>query len=96
MDENSVVKDFLTTAPDGKNRHVKFYSLDMILSVGCRVKSRTAARFRPQAAARLREYIIKGFLLDDERLTLSISGPTAPKPIGALQIGGGRKSEKRM
>ena len=68
LDENSVVKDFLTTAPDGKNYRTKFYSLDMILSVGYRVKSHTATRFRQWATARLREYVIKGFLLDDERL----------------------------
>ena len=68
LDENSVVKVFLTTAPDGKNYRVKFYNLDMILSVGYRVKSRIAARFRQWATARLKEYVIKGFLLDDERL----------------------------
>ena len=68
LDENSVVKDSLITASDGKNYRVKFYNLDMILSVGYRVKSRTATRFRQWATARLKEYIVKGFLLDDERL----------------------------
>ena len=68
LDENSVIKESLITASDGKNYRVKFYSLDMILSVGYRVKSRTATRFRQWATARLKEYVVKGFLLDDERL----------------------------
>ncbi len=68
LDENSVVKDFLTTAADGKNYRTKFYSLDMIISVGYRVKSHVATRFRQWATQRLREYIVKGFVLDDERL----------------------------
>ena len=68
LDENSVVKYFLTTAADGKNYRTKFYSLDMIISVGYRVKSRMATRFRQWATQRLREYIVKGFVLDDERL----------------------------
>ena len=62
LEEYSVVKDFLTTAADGKNCRVKFYNLDMILSVGCRVKSRAAVSFRPRAAARLKEHVIKSFL----------------------------------
>ena len=68
LDENSVVKDFLTTASDGKNYRTKFYNLDMIISVGYRIKSHIATHFRRWATERLREYIIKGFLLDDERL----------------------------
>jgi len=68
LDENSVVKYFLTTAADGKNYRTKFYSLDMIISVGYRVKSHVATRFRQWATQRLREYIVKGFVLDDERL----------------------------
>ena len=68
LDPDSVIKDFLTTAADGKNYRTKFYSLDMIISVGYRVKSRVATRFRQWATQRLREYIVKGFVLDDERL----------------------------
>ena len=68
LDENSVVKESLTTASDGKDYQTKFYNLDMIISVGYRIKSHVATRFRQWATERLREYIIKGFLLDDERL----------------------------
>jgi hypothetical protein len=68
LDPDSVIKDFLTTAADGKNYRTKFYSLDIIISVGYRVKSRVATRFRQWATQRLREYIVKGFVLDDERL----------------------------
>ena len=68
LDENSVVKESLTTASDGKNYQTKFYNLNMIISVGYRIKSHVATRFRQWATERLREYIIKGFLLDDERL----------------------------
>jgi len=68
LDENLVVKYFLTTAADGKNYRTKFYSRDMILSVGYRIKSHVATRFRQWATQRLREYIVKGFVLDDGRL----------------------------
>jgi len=66
--ENSVVKKFFTTAADGKKYKTNFYNLDAIISVGYRVKSHVATRFRIWATQRLREYIIKGFVLDDERL----------------------------
>ncbi|MEA1907307.1 MAG: virulence RhuM family protein [Euryarchaeota archaeon] len=68
LDPDSVIKFFLTTAADGKNYRTKLYSLDMIISVGYRVKSHVATRFRQWATQRLREYIVKGFVLDDERL----------------------------
>ena len=68
LDPDSVIKDFLTTAADGKNYRTKVYSLDMIISAGYRIKSRVATRFRQWATQRLREYIVKGFVLDDERL----------------------------
>ena len=68
LDEVSVIKDFLTTAADGKNYRTKFYNLDAIISVGYRIKSNVATRFRQWATQRLREFIIKGFVLDDERL----------------------------
>jgi len=64
----SVVKDSLTTAADGKKYATKFYNLDVIISVGYRVKSLRGTQFRIWATQRLREYIVKGFVLDDERL----------------------------
>ena len=66
--ENSVVKDFLTTASDGKNYKTKHYNLDAIISIGYRVNSASATHFRIWATKILKEYIIKGFAMDDERL----------------------------
>jgi hypothetical protein len=66
--EDSVVKESLTTAADGKNYATKFYNLDVIISVGYRVKSLRGTQFRIWATQQLREYIVKGFVLDDERL----------------------------
>ena len=68
LQPGSVVKEFLTTAADGKNYQTKFYNLDVIISVGYRVKSHRGTQFRIWATQRLREYIVKGFALDDERL----------------------------
>ncbi len=68
LHEDSVVKDFLTTASDGKNYQTRHYNLDVIISVGYRVKSHRGTQFRIWATQRLREYIVKGFTLDDERL----------------------------
>ncbi|MHC1730359.1 MAG: virulence RhuM family protein [Syntrophobacteraceae bacterium] len=65
---DSVIQEFLITASDGKNYRTKYYNLDMIISVGYRIKSHVATRFRQWATQRLREYIVKGFTLDDERL----------------------------
>ena len=66
--ENSVVKNFFTTASDGKNYNVTFYSLDMILAIGFRVRSKRGTQFRIWANHNLKEYMVKGFLIDDERL----------------------------
>ncbi len=66
--QSSVLKEFLTTAADGKNYLTRFYNLDVIISVGYRVKSLRGTQFRIWATQRLREFIIKGFTLDDERL----------------------------
>ena len=66
--ENSVVKESLTTAADGKDYLTKYYNLDVIISVGYRVKSNRGTQFRIWATQRLREYLIKGFTMDDERL----------------------------
>jgi len=68
LSENSVVKEYLTTAADGKNYQTKLYNLDMILSVGYRVKSLRGTQFRQWATTHLREYLVKGFVMDDARL----------------------------
>lgn len=68
LNENSVVRNFRTTGTDGKNYNVKYYNLDVIISVGYRVKSLRGTQFRQWATQRLKEYLIKGFILDDERL----------------------------
>ncbi|MCK9267255.1 MAG: virulence RhuM family protein [Alkaliphilus sp.] len=66
--ENSVVRNFRTTAADGKNYNVKHYNLDVIISVGYRVKSLRGTQFRIWATERLREYLIKGFTMNDDLL----------------------------
>jgi len=66
--ENAVVRKFRTTATDGKNYEVMHYNLDVIISIGYRVRSHRGTQFRIWATARLKEYLIKGFVLDDERL----------------------------
>ena len=68
LDEKAVVRKFRTTASDGKNYSVAHYNLDMIISLGYRVKSIIATQFRRWATERLKEYMIKGYTLDDERL----------------------------
>ncbi|GHU70346.1 toxin Fic [Bacteroidia bacterium] len=68
LSENSVVRNFRTTATDGKNYDTKHNNLDMIISLGYRVNSRVATNFRIWATQRLKEYIVKGFTMDDERL----------------------------
>lgn len=65
---DSVIKDYLITAADGKEYNVKFYSLDMILAIGFRVRSKRGVQFRIWANQHLKEYMIKGFTMDDERL----------------------------
>ncbi len=66
--EESVIRKFRTTASDGKNYQVTYYNLDVIISVGYRVSSHRGTQFRIWATHRLKEYLIKGFTLDDERL----------------------------
>ena len=68
LDEESVVRKLRPTAADGKNYNTIHYNLDMIISLGYRVKSKIATNFRRWAAERLKEYMIKGFTMDDERL----------------------------
>ncbi len=68
LDENSVVAEIATTASDGKTYKVSFYSLDAVIAVGYRVNSLRATRFRQWATATLKEYIVKGFVLNDDML----------------------------
>ncbi len=68
LDEHSVVRLFRTTAADGKQYEVAHYNLDMILALGFRVRSPVGVRFRQWASDKLKEYIVKGFVLDDARL----------------------------
>jgi len=68
LEEISVVRFFRTTAAGGKQYQVAYHTLDMILALGFRVRGQNAMRFRLWAAETLKEYIIKGFVLDDERL----------------------------
>ena len=66
--EDSVRKKILLTAADGKNYNATHYNLDIIISLGYRINSKVATNFRIWATTRLREYIVKGFAMDDERL----------------------------
>jgi hypothetical protein len=68
LTKESVVRNFRTTAADGKNYNVDHYNLDLIISLGYRIKSNIATQFRIWATQRLKEYLIKGFAMDDERL----------------------------
>jgi len=68
LEQNSVVKDYLTTAADGKQYNVTFYALDMVLAIGFRVRSKRGTQFRIWANRNLKEYMVKGFVMDDERL----------------------------
>lgn len=67
LDRNSVVRNYRTTANDGKNYDVDYYNLDMIIAIGFRVRSSTGTKFRIWANDKLKEYITKGFVLNDER-----------------------------
>lgn len=75
LDEGSVVRFYRTTAADGKQYEVAHYNLDMVLALGYRVRSPAGVRFRQWASDKLKEYIIKGFVLDDERLKNPGKGP---------------------
>ncbi len=99
LNPSSVVKESFTTAADGKQYRTLFYNLDAIISVGYRIKSFTATRFRIWATERLKEYIVKGFVLDDERLK---NPPGAKNPMPdyynelLARIRDIRASEKRV
>ena len=68
LQEDSVVKNYFTTAADGKDYEVTFYSLEMVLAIGFRVRSKRGTQFRIWANQNLKQYMIKGFVMDDERL----------------------------
>ena len=85
LQENSVVRKFRTTAADGKNYTITYYNLDVIISVVYRVKSHRGTQFRIWATQRLREYIIKGFTLDDERLKQAGGGNYFDKLLARIR-----------
>jgi hypothetical protein len=99
LSAESVVKDYLTTAADGKDYRVKYYNLDMILAVGYRVRSLRGTQFRQWATTHLREYLIKGFVMDDERLkNPPVAGSAIPDYFDEMleRIRDIRASERRM
>jgi len=97
--QSSVVKKFFTTAADDKQYATNFYNLDAVIAVGYRVKSIIATRFRIWATERLKEYLIKGFTMDDERLkNPPVAGSFAPDYFDEMlaRIRDIRASERRM
>ena len=74
LDKNSVVKNFLTTASDGKKYKMDYYNLDMIISLGYRINSKKAIKFRTWATKIIKDYMIQGFALDDDRFMKARKG----------------------
>ncbi len=95
LDQISVVKQYLTTAADGKNYNVVFYSLEMIIAVGYRVRGVRGTQFRQWATEHLTEYLVKGFTMDDERLKNPDGRPDYFDEL-LLRIRDIRASEKRF
>ena len=95
LTEFSVVKQYLTTAADGKNYNVVFYSLEMIIAVGYRVRGIRGTQFRQWATEHLTEYLVKGFTMDDERLKNPDGRPDYFDEL-LLRIRDIRASEKRF
>jgi len=95
LNKISVVKEYLTTAADGKNYSVVFYSLEMIIAVGFRVRGVRGTQFRQWAAEHLTEYLVKGFTMDDERLKNPDGRPDYFDEL-LLRIRDIRASEKRF
>lgn len=99
LDKISVVRNYRTTASDGKSYDVEHYNLDMIIALGFKVRSRTGVQFRKWANEQLKEYIVKGFVLDDERLkNPPVKDSFAPDHFEELleRIRDIRSSERRM
>ena len=95
LNEISVVKNYLTTAADGKNYNVIFYSLEMIIAVGYRVRGVRGTQFRQWATEHLTEYLVKGFTMDDQRLKNPDGRPDYFDEL-LLRIRDIRASEKRF
>ena len=95
LEEKSVVKQYLTTAADGKNYNVVFYSLEMIIAVGYRIRGVRGTQFRQWATEHLTEYLVKGFTMDDERLKNPDGRPDYFNEL-LLRIRDIRASEKRF
>ena len=72
LDRKSVVKQYLTTAKDGKQYRTQHYNLDVIISVGYQVKSKRGTRFRQCTAQRLKDYLVKGYTLNEKRLQQAV------------------------
>ena len=85
LDISSVVAEYATTATDGKVYQVDYYNLDVIISVGDRVKSQQGTQFRIWATQRLKEYIIKGFVLNDERFKTGSSYNYFKELLGCIR-----------
>lgn len=85
LQTSAVVANFATTASDGKTYQVDYYNLDVIISVGYRVKSLRGTQFRIWATQRLKEYIIKGFAMDDERLKGNAGGNYWKELLGRIR-----------
>lgn len=102
LSAEATVKNFLTVRREGDRdvrRELDFYNLDMIISVGYRVKSLIATRFRIWAAQRLKEYFVKGFTMDDEKLkNPPVKGSPIPDYFAEMlaRIRDIRASERRM
>lgn len=97
--QNLVVRNFQTTASDGKNYDVDFYNLEMIIAIGFRVRSRVGTQFRQWANTTLKEYIVKGFVMDDERLkNPPVASSKVPDYFDEMleRIRDIRSSERRM
>lgn len=95
LSKGSVIKDYLSTAADGKQYSVSFYSLEMILAIGFRVRSSRGTQFRQWANRNLTEFLVKGFVMDDERLKNPNSLPDYFDELLA-RIRDIRASEKRF
>lgn len=95
LSKDSVIKDYLSTAADGKQYSVSFYSLEMLLAIGFRVRSARGTHFRQWANRNLTEFLVKGFVMDDERLKNPNSFPDYFDELLA-RIRDIRASEKRF
>ena len=97
LDEAAVYKCYLLTAPDGKNYKTKLYNLEVFIAVGYRVRSHRGTQFRRWASERLREYMVKGFTMDDARLK-AVATPFGADYFDELleRIRDIRSSEKRF